>query len=163
MKQLFGRHFALSCCLLLLMALSFATVANAQGTLGSINGTVLDSSGAAVPGSKVTVTDADINVTKTVTASSNGFFQVFNLPVGTYKVTIAHDGFSTTDISGIGVQEAKASTVTATLKVGAETTSVDVTANPMLNATDSTQGYTLDAAQIAQTPLATAHLGQWSA
>jgi len=160
MKQLFGRHFALSCCLLLLMALSFATVANAQGTLGSINGTVLDSSGAAVPGSKVTVTDADINVTKTVTASSNGFFQVFNLPVGTYKVTIAHDGFSTTDISGIGVQEAKASTVTATLKVGAETTSVDVTANPMLNATDSTQGYTLDAAQIAQTPLATGSFTQ---
>jgi hypothetical protein len=160
MKKLFGRHFALSCCLMLLMALSFATVANAQGTLGSINGTVLDSSGAAVPGSKVTVTDADINVTKTVTASSNGYFQVFNLPVGTYKVTIVHDGFSTTDISGIGVKEAQASTVSATLKVGAETTSVDVTANPMLNATDTTQGYTLDAAQIAQTPLATGSFTQ---
>ncbi len=160
MKKLFGRHFALSCCLLLLMALSFATVANAQGTLGSINGTVLDSSGAAVPGSTVTVTDAEIGVTRSVTSSSNGYFQVFNLPIGNYKVTVTHDGFSTEDMSGISVKEAQASTVTATLKVGSETTSVDVTANPMLNATDTTNGYTLDAAQIEQAPLATGSFTQ---
>ncbi len=160
MKQLFGRHFALSCCLLLLMVLSFATVANAQGTLGSINGTVLDSSGAAVPGSTVTVTDAEIGVTRSVTSSSNGYFQVFNLPVGIYKVTATHGGFDTTDVSGIGVKEAQASTININLKVGSETTSVDVVANPMLNATDATNGYTLDSAQVEQTPLATGSFTQ---
>jgi len=156
----FRRLFASICCLLVLFALTVVGAANAQQTLGSINGTVLDASGAAVPGSTVTVSDADINVVRTTKASSNGYFQVFNLPIGTYKVTVSHDGFSTTDVSGIGVKEAQASTLSVNLKVGAATTSVDVTANPMLNATDATNGYTLDAEQIAQTPLATGSFTQ---
>jgi hypothetical protein len=147
--------------LLLFCALClFALPLSAQQTLGSINGTVLDSSGAAVSGSMVTVTDADINFTRTVKAQSNGFFQVFNLPVGTYKVQATHEGFDTTNISGISVKEAGAATINVTLKVGQETTSVDVTANPLLNATDATNGYTLDKDQIALVPLATGSFTQ---
>jgi len=160
MKKHFGRHLAISCCLMVIMALLFVGTAIAQQTLGSINGTVLDSSGAAVPGATVTVTDADINYTHTTQASSNGYFQFFNLPIGNYKVTATHDGFSTTDLNGISVKEAQAATVTVKLKVGEISTSVEVTANPMLNATDATNGYTLDQAQIAQTPLATGSFTQ---
>ena len=160
MKKHFGRHFAISCCLMVIAALLFVSSAIAQGTLGSINGTVLDGTGAAVPGSTVTVTDADINVTRTTKASSNGFFQVFNLPIGTYKVSATHDGFSTTELTGIDVKEAQATTLNMSLKVGAESTSVDVTANPMLNATDTTNGYTMDKEQIASTPLATGSFTQ---
>jgi len=160
MRRFFGRQFAISCCLMLVAALLFVSPAMAQQTLGSINGTVLDGTGAAVPGSTVTVTDAEIGVTRTTTASSNGYFQVFNLPLGTYKVTVSHDGFSTTDVSGIGVKEAQASTLNVSLKIGVTTTSVDVTANPMLNATDTTNGYTMDKEQIALTPLATGSFTQ---
>ena len=145
---------------MVITALLFVSSAVAQGTLGSINGTVLDGTGAAVPGSTVTVTDADINVTRTTKASSNGFFQVFNLPIGTYKVSATHDGFSTTELTGIDVKEAQATTLNMSLKVGAESTSVDVTANPMLNATDTTNGYTMDKEQIASTPLATGSFTQ---
>ena len=56
----------------------------AQQTLGSLNGTVVDSSGAAVPGATVTVTDAAINYSTTTTTQGTGFFQIFNLPIGTY-------------------------------------------------------------------------------
>ena len=146
--------------MMIMAAFSCLTAANAQQTLGSINGTVLDSSGAAVSGSTITVTDAEINFTRTVKAQSNGFFQIFNLPVGTYKIQATHDGFDTTNISGIAVKEASATTITATLKVGQATTSVDVTANPLLNATDATNGYTLDKEQIALTPLATGSFTQ---
>jgi hypothetical protein len=156
----FRRLYVSISCLLVLIALTVVGAANAQQTLGSINGTVLDASGAAVPGSTVTVTDADINVTRTTKASNNGYFQVFNLPVGTYKVTATHDGFDTTQLSGISVKEAQASTLNVSLKVGQATTSVDVTANPMLNATDATNGYTMDAEQIALTPLATGSFTQ---
>ncbi|QHN03026.1 hypothetical protein FTO74_06310 [Granulicella sp. WH15] len=138
----------------------FAAAANAQQTLGSINGTVLDASGAAVPDSTVTITDADINVTRTTRAQSNGFFQVFNLPVGTYKVQVSHDGFDTTQLVGIGVQEASAATVKVTLKVGEVSTTVEVTGSPLLNATDTTNGYTMDQTQIASTPLATGSFTQ---
>ncbi len=132
----------------------------AQQTLGSLNGTVLDSSGAAVPGSTVTATDAAIGVTRTTKAQSNGFFQIFNLPVGTYSVKATHEGFETTDLTGIEVQEAGAKTLTLSLKVGQAAESITVTATPLLNATDATNGYTLDKAQIAQTPLATGSFTQ---
>ena len=55
---------------------------------------------------------------------------------------VSHEGFETTRIQVNPVQEARATTVNATLKVGQATESVEVTANPLLNATDTTNGYT---------------------
>ena len=64
---------------LTLLVLSLGTLCSrAQQTLGSINGTVFDSSGAAVPGAQVTVTDESINVVRTTTSQSDGFFQIFD-------------------------------------------------------------------------------------
>ena len=148
--------------LVVLLFCCFFTTMVAAGaqTLGSLNGTVADASGAAVPGSTVTATDASIGVTRTTKAQGNGYFQIFNLPVGTYSVQATHDGFDTTELTGIEVQEAGAKTVNFTLKVGQIATSVTVTANPMLNATDATNGYTLDQGQIALTPLATGSFTQ---
>jgi hypothetical protein len=143
------------CCFLI-----FVVTARAQQTLGSLNGTVLDSSGAAVPGSTVTATDASIGVTRSTKAQGNGYFQIFNLPVGTYTLTATHEGFDTSSLTGIEVQEAGAKTLTLTLKVGQIAESVTVTATPLLNATDATNGYTLDKAQIAETPLATGSFTQ---
>jgi hypothetical protein len=127
--------------------------AGAQQTLGSINGSVVDASGAAIPGATVVVTDKDINVTRTTKAQADGFFQIFNLPIGTYKVTVTHEGFDTGEYVGIPVREASATTLSAKLKVGQLTETVQVTANPLLNATDNTNGYTLDSSQIATLPL----------
>ncbi len=145
----------LFCCLL-----TSGWTLRAQQTLGSLNGTVLDSSGAAVPGSTVTATDSAIGVTRTTKAQSNGFFQIFNLPVGTYSVKATHEGFETTELTGVEVQEAGAKTLNLSLKVGQIAESVTVTATPLLNATDATNGYTLDKAQIALTPLATGSFTQ---
>jgi Carboxypeptidase regulatory-like domain len=146
----------------LLFCCFFTTMvaARAQQTLGSLNGTVVDASGAAVPDSTVTATDASIGVTRTTKAQGNGYFQIFNLPVGTYSVKATHDGFDTTELTGIEVQEAGAKTVNFTLKVGQISQSIQVTANPMLNATDATNGYTMDSEQIALTPLATGSFTQ---
>jgi hypothetical protein len=132
----------------------------AQQTLGSLNGTVVDPSGAAVAGATVTATDAAINVTSTATTSGNGYFQIFNLPIGTYVVKVSRDGFEVSQLENIPVQEARATTVNATLKVGQATESVTVSATPLLNATDATNGYTLDQAQIELTPLATGSFTQ---
>jgi hypothetical protein len=160
MKHYFGRPFATLCCLFVLAAFVLLHPAGAQQTLGSINGTVFDSSGAAVSGAKVTVTDAEIGYTRTTTASKSGFYQVFNLPPGTYKVTATHAGFETTNVLGIGVKEAQATTADVKIKVGQVSTAVDVTANPLLNATDATNGYTLSTQQIQMTPLATGSFTQ---
>ena len=133
---------------------------HAQQTLGSLNGTVLDPSGAAVSAATVTVNDAAINVSRTTKTQKNGFFQIFNLPVGVYSVSASSEGFQTTSEDGIEIVEAAARTVTISLKVGSATQTVEVTANPLLNATDATNGYTLDTAQITATPLATGSFTQ---
>jgi len=159
MKQSFWRSVALRG-LLFVAVLTCCLPGVAQGTLGSLNGTVLDPSGAAVGGAKVTATNASINVTSTTTTSATGYFQIFNLPIGTYSVTVGHDGFDTTEVSGITVQEARATTVGVSLKLGKASESVEVSANPLLNATDTTNGYTMDAAQIELTPLATGSFTQ---
>jgi hypothetical protein len=134
--------------------------AGAQQTLGSINGSVVDASGAAIPAATVTVTDKEINVNRTVKAQGDGFFQIFNLPIGTYTVTVTHDGFETGAYNGVQVQEAHATTLSAKLLVGKVAESVEVTANPLLNATDATNGYTLDNSQVATIPLATGSFTQ---
>ena len=149
-------HYGLAC----LTVLSCSMHGFGQQTLGSLNGTIADSTGAAVPGAIVAVTNTAINYSTTTTTQGTGFYQVFNLPVGTYSVKISHQGFETTQYKGIPVQEARATTINATLKVGQVSESVEVTATPLLNASDATNGYTLDSAQIDMTPLATGSFTQ---
>ena len=159
MNKTFRRSVAR--CGLLVLAVLFCTLPGlAQQTLGSLNGTVVDPSGAAVVGATVTATNAAINVTSTATTSGTGYFQIFNLPIGTYIVKVSREGFEVTELTAIPVQEARATTVNATLKVGKATESVTVTATPLLNATDTTNGYTLDESQIEITPLATGSFTQ---
>ncbi|HEX4029547.1 MAG TPA: carboxypeptidase regulatory-like domain-containing protein [Terracidiphilus sp.] len=146
---------------LTLAALSIgSSPAFAQQTLGSLNGTVVDASGAVLAGATVKVTDPAINVTQVTTTQKNGFFQIFNLPVGTYSASVSHDGFETTQLAGISIREAQAATIAVSLNVGQTTESVEVTANPLLNATDATNGFTMDSEQIAATPLATGSFTQ---
>jgi hypothetical protein len=144
----------------LIAVVFFAWPGFAQQTLGSLNGTVVDSSGAAVSGATITVTNAAINVTRSTTTQGTGFYQLFNLPIGNYVVRVMHGGFETTELTGIRVQEAHASTVNATLTVGKASESIEVSASPLLNATDATNGYTLDATQIELAPLATGSFTQ---
>ncbi len=132
----------------------------AQQTLGSLNGTITDTSGAMIPDATVTATNTAINVTRTTTTQKTGFYQIFNLPVGTYVVSVSHKGFQTMSLRGIFVREAQATTVNAALKIGEHTETVEVVANPMIDATDATVGSTMDSQQIAATPLATGSFTQ---
>src|ERR1700749_4122778 len=104
--------------LLFFSFLAAGGMAKGQQTLGSLNGTVQDTSGAAVPGATVTATDAEIGVTRTTKAQGNGFFQIYNLPLGTYSVKATHEGFQTEKLADVEVQEAGAKTLNLSLKAG---------------------------------------------
>ena len=159
MKHSFWRA-AVKYALLVFVSMIFAVAGRAQQTLGSINGTVLDASGAAVPEATVTATDIATNFVAKTQSQGTGFYQIFNLPIGTYIVKVSHEGFESTELTKIPVQEARATTVNVTLKIGSVTQSVVVTSTPLLNATDTTNGYTLDSSQIDETPLATGSFTQ---
>ena len=67
-----------------------SVVARAQEVSGSISGTVLDTTGAAVNGAVVTITQTDrAMVERTVKTSKTGFYTASSLPLGPYSVSIA--------------------------------------------------------------------------
>jgi len=100
----------------------------AQGTdLGTIRGTVTDSSGAVVPGAKVTVTDMGTGSMRETTTNAQGDYQVFGLSSGTYRVTVANAGMTTVQVNGIVVNGSAVVSANATMKVASASETVEVT------------------------------------
>jgi hypothetical protein len=75
------------------MALLFTADASAQQATAKIVGTITDPQGAVVPGVKVTATNTATNVSSETATDKGGFFQVLNLPIGTYQIAASHEGF----------------------------------------------------------------------
>jgi hypothetical protein len=80
-------------CVTLVLATLTATEATAQQATAKIVGIVTDQQGAVVPGVKITVTNTATNVSASTTSDKSGFYQVLNLPIGTYRVTAHQQGF----------------------------------------------------------------------
>src|SRR5260370_27701699 len=59
----------------------------------SIEGTGTDSSGAVVPGAKITVANLETGVSRNTTTSGDGFYRLVNLGLGRYAVSVEHPGF----------------------------------------------------------------------
>jgi len=127
----------------------------AQQTLGGITGEVSDSSGGVIPNATVTVVDENTALTRSVKTNGSGTYSFVNLPIGTYTLTYTADGFDVQKTQHITVQADRTATVSASLKVGQTTTTVEVAASPLMNAVDTTNGYVMDTAQIESVPLAT--------
>src|SRR5271169_2367619 len=132
----------------------------AQQTLGSINGTVTDSSGAVIQGATVKIHNLATGLEQTVTTNSDGSFHAADLPIGTYSVTFSREGFKTEAHSQILVQGNRTTTVNGSLQPGEVTVTVTVTGTPLMNQTDTTNGYVIDSAIIEDTPLGTGSFTQ---
>jgi outer membrane receptor protein involved in Fe transport len=92
---MFRRVFSLASALILVavcLAAGAARVA-AQSATGSIEGTIVDQSGALMPGVTVTVEQLETGTTRTAVTDENGIFRVPLLPVGIYDVTAELSGF----------------------------------------------------------------------
>jgi hypothetical protein len=145
------------------MVLLFAMLpmaAHAQETLGTVDGTVTDSSGAVVQGVAVKVHNVNTGLEQTATTKNNGTFSIVDLPIGIYSMTFSKQGFKTDEHPQIIVRGGSTSTVNASLQAGEVTTTVTVNATPLLNDTNTTNGYTLSTDVIESTPLGTGSFTQ---
>lgn len=147
-------------CLLSAIVLLFASPDGAQGTLGAINGTVTDSSGAVVQQVSVKIHNVGTGLDASATTKEDGSFNTVGLPIGTYTVTFAKDGFKTDVHTQILVRGDLATTINATLQTGPVSSTVTVSATPLLNETDTTNGYTLSSTLIESVPLGTGSFTQ---
>src|SRR6202049_4478704 len=65
----------------------------AQQTLGGITGTVTDPSGSVLPDTTATIVGDQTKLTRAQKTNGNGAYDFVNLPIGTFTVTVSHDGF----------------------------------------------------------------------
>jgi len=137
------------------MPFALIPYAQAQQTLGGITGSVADKTGGVLPETVVTIVGDQTKLTRTQKTNANGIYDFVNLPIGTYTLTFTHDGFETQKVPSITVQANRTATVNAVLPVGQVGTVVEVKADPLMNAVDTTNGYVLDDQQIRAVPLPT--------
>ena len=106
----------------------------AQTTFGSITGAVTDQSGAVIPGASVSVTNAGTGIERTVTTSTGGLFNVPNLDVGSYRVTVIATGFARYERSGLALSTNQVLNVDARLELATTATVTEVReAAPSIN------------------------------
>jgi hypothetical protein len=138
--------------LLLLAGVFICTSLYAQ--TAQIQGTVLDSTGAAVPGADVKATQTGTGATRTVTSGADGGYVLPNLPIGPYRVEVSKAGFNTYVQTGITLQVNTNPTVDISLKVGNVSEQVQVEANAALVETQATGlGQVMENRRILELPL----------
>jgi hypothetical protein len=120
----------------------------------SIQGTVTDPSGAAVPNAKVTVTNQDTQISKTTITSSAGFYQVGQLPPGNYTVAIEASGFQVSQTKDVLVLAEQIKGLDIGLRVGQSTQTVTVSGagQPLLQTEDANVSKTLSSDTIQALP-----------
>ena len=121
------------------------SVSNAQiGGSGSIQGTVLDSSKAALPGATVTATNTATGIETVRQTTTAGVYALMPLAPGEYRVTVSLEGFQTFVRDAIVVDGLTVVGLNVTLQVGAVKQEVVVTATaPPLATGDARLGQTL--------------------
>ena len=91
-KSLFAYPMLRMCLLLMLSLVLLSTIAYGQET-ASIVGTVTDQTGATVPNAKVTITNMDTGIVRSITTNSTGSYNAPELSIGKYKVRVEVAGF----------------------------------------------------------------------
>ncbi len=144
----------------LLLALGFfcgfvvTPPANADNLYASIRGTVVDPSGAVVPGAKLTATNVATGVSVSTTSDQNGLFSFLQLQIGDYKIVVERAGFKTYTEGHIHLDLDQVFNLKATMEVGVVSDTITVEANPAQVETTSMQlGTTVSGSQIVELPL----------
>src|ERR1035437_850095 len=106
-----------------------SSAAFAQSIFGSLSGTVMDPTGAVVPGAKINVQNDATKVTQQYVTNKDGYFSATQLPVGTYSVSVTAKGFENWNGTGIVLNASDVRTVSINLKVGTESQTVEVSAS----------------------------------
>jgi hypothetical protein len=110
----------------MVVVLALALVAHAQTSRGTVTGTVLDQSGAAVAGVAVSLTGMETGVKLSTMSNDAGVYRFDAVDLGTYELQAARPGFRTYAGSGILVEANRVTTFDPRLEVGTTEARVEV-------------------------------------
>jgi len=139
----------------LCVAFAFHAYAQSGGGSGSLNGTVLDPSGAVVAGATVEIRQAVSGYDRTTTTDGKGNFSFSNVPFNPYHMTVTASGFAQT-AQDVEVRSAVPASVKISLQVTGSSTTVAVEAGEDLVENDPTFHTDVDKELFDKLPLESA-------
>jgi hypothetical protein len=140
--------------LLVAAVLCFAPLYLTAQQNSAVVGTLVDSTGAAVLGADVTVTNEGTGVVRKTTTGSSGEYSVPDLAVGVYRVQVSKEGFKVGSATGIKLDAQRPATIDFTMQLAAVSQGVTVASStPLLQTTESQVGTTIESRLIQELPL----------
>src|SRR5688572_16111152 len=137
-----------------LLAVLIAIPSFAQGTTGTLTGSVTDDQGLALPGANVTVTNTSTGFSRSATTDETGTFRIAGLPSGSYEVKSELSGFAVQARKDVSVSVAATTTSDFKMSVAGLTEETTVVGEaPLIDVKDSGVGEIITAAQIENLPL----------
>jgi len=132
------------------------------GATGAISGVVVDTSGGSVAEAEVQIIDTRTeSVARKVSTNADGAFVATLLPPGTYVVVVNKSGFAEAKASGIEVRVTETTKVTISLKPGAVSEKVEISAQiTSVETTNATTGQSMGTNTVRELPLATQNFQQ---
>lgn len=121
------------------LCLIFGLAAMGQGERGTLDGTVLDQSGAAVATAAVKIFNPATGVEHSTATTNAGVFRVPALPPGTYRVTVTSPGFKTAIRENVVLSVAQTLTVNFSLEIGNLNDQITVSSEPPLIETGTSE------------------------
>src|ERR1700739_1406814 len=146
----------------IVLATVFATALLAQSAgTGALTGTIVDPTGAVVPGVTVILVSLETNQTRTATTGNDGSYKFSLLPPGNYSVRFSATGFKTSEVSSVTVNVTETPVLDRTLEVGAQSEQVTVEATTeLLQTASSTLGTTVGSQTVTKLPLSSRNYTQ---
>lgn len=140
-------------CALVLSAAALSS-AQSQSVNGTIEGTVSDESGGALPGVSVTVANLDTGDTRVAVTNGSGVYRAPLLPLGRYRVSAELQGFKKFEQQGLTLSAGQSAVINVTLSVGNLTETVTVTREaPISEPGKIDLGRTIGETEIRNLPL----------
>ena len=126
--------------------------AQAQITTGAIDGTVLDQTGAVVPGTLVEAKNVDTNFSRSMVSAGDGRFLFLQMPSGAYTVTFTLSGFATLVQDGLVLTVGQTMTLRPTLQISAAQEIITVTGSDIVDTGQTASSTTLNQLTVETTP-----------
>jgi Carboxypeptidase regulatory-like domain len=150
------RRNSMRCAILLLAIASGINLTSIWAQFSSsIEGTVTDSSSAAVPGATIMLLNNGTGIKITVQTNGAGYYLFPSLPAGLFSLTASGTGFKTNEISDIRLESGARRTANVMLEVGAQATVVTVKAEvAAVDLSDAKVAGLIERTQIVELPIA---------
>lgn len=134
--------------------LLFCSAAFGQSTFGTVAGSVLDPSGAAIPGAQVNLSNLSTGEKRSQTTGSDGIYSFVNLNPGQYRIEVEKSGFKHFMRGPVVVEVNQAVQINATMELGQVSQTVKVTAQtPLLQPQTSSVGQVIQRRLANELPL----------